>query len=403
MFGISEHRQQRSQARSSAARRRISAWLDSQDRGSGGHKETAGPAGLVLTGPAAVAWATGGIAPPVDRTAAVDLVWAVFTPASAALVTTNVEAARIRAEYDPAAHGFTELAEVPWYSPGGFALAAAELAAAAPSRLASDGHPAFGFDAGDELISLRLALSAAEVDDLAELGHDAAHALQSALTGWQPGERDLDLQARCAALIEAAGADAPVLIVGGDDRLASYRHPMAIGAPVLRLAMVVVVARRHGLHVALTRFASAGPVDRDYAALRARVLAIEDAVLTASAPGASYGDALTALASAYYSSDAIHGWNGHYQGGPIGFAQREFEIAPGQTESRWYTEPIAAGHAIAWNPSLPGGAKAEDTYVIESAGGTVRRLTDAPGWPVEDSDDRRPLDRQTPAILEVST
>lgn len=357
----------------------------------------------MLTGPAAVAWATGGIAPPVDRTAAVDLVWAVFTPASAALVTTNVEAARIRAEYDPAAHGFTELAEVPWYSPGGFALAAAELAAAAPSRLASDGHPAFGFDAGDELISLRLALSAAEVDDLAELGHDAAHALQSALTGWQPGERDLDLQARCAALIEAAGADAPVLIVGGDDRLASYRHPMAIGAPVLRLAMVVVVARRHGLHVALTRFASAGPVDRDYAALRARVLAIEDAVLTASAPGASYGDALAALASAYDSSDAIHGWNGHYQGGPIGFAQREFEIAPGQTESRWYAEPIAAGHAIAWNPSLPGGAKAEDTYVIESAGGTVRRLTDAPGWPVEDSDDRRPLDRQTPAILEVST
>ena len=151
MFGISEHRQQRSQARSSAARQRISAWLDSRDRGS--------PAGLVLTGPAAVAWATGGIAPPVDRTAAVDLVWAVFTPDSSALVTTNVEAARIRAEYDPAAHGFTELVEVPWYSPDGFALAAAELAAAPPSQLASDGHPAFGFDAGDELISLRLALS----------------------------------------------------------------------------------------------------------------------------------------------------------------------------------------------------------------------------------------------------
>jgi Xaa-Pro aminopeptidase len=407
MFGISEHRQQRSRARSSAARRRISAWLESGDRGR---------AGLVLTGPAAVAWATGGTAPPVDRTAAVDLVWAVFTPASAALVTTNVEAARIRAEYDPAAHGFTELVEVPWYSPDGFSLAAAELAAAPPSQLASDGHPAFGFDVGDELISLRLALSEAELDDLAELGHDAAHALQSALREWQPGERDLDLQARCAALIEAAGADAPVLIVGGDARLAGYRHPMAIGAPVRHLAMAVVVARRHGLHVALTRFASAGPVDRDYAALRTRVLAIEDAVLTASVPGASYGDALTALALAYGSSGAIHGWNGHYQGGPIGFAQREFEIAPGQAESRWYAEPIAAGHAIAWNPSLPGGAKAEDTYVIEAAGGTLRgapggrpsgpalrRLTDAPGWPVEQNDDQRPLDRQSPAILEVST
>jgi Xaa-Pro aminopeptidase len=326
----------------------------------------------------------------------VDLVWAVFTPASSALVTTNVEAARIRAEYDPAGHGFTELAEVPWYSPDGFAAAAAELAAVPPGQLASDGHPAFGFDVGDELISLRLALSPPEIDDLAELGHDAAFALQSALAQWQPGERDLDLQARCAALIEASGADAPVLIVGGDDRLASYRHPMAIGAPVHRLAMAVVVARRHGLHVALTRFASNGPAGKEYAALRGRVLAIEDAVLAASVPGAGYGDALTALGSAYDASDAINVWKGHYQGGPIGFAQREFEIAPGQTDSRWHTEPIEAGHAIAWNPSLPGGAKAEDTYVV-GADGDLRRLTDAPGWPAEDSDDRRP------AILEVIT
>jgi Xaa-Pro dipeptidase len=343
-----------------------------------------------------VAWATGGVAPPVDRTASVDLVWAVFTPATAALVTTNVEAARIRAEYDPASHGFTELVEVPWYSPDGFAVAAAELAAAAPGQLASDGHPAFGLDVCDELISLRLALCDEEIEDLADLGHDATHALQSALAGWRPGERDLDVQARCAALIEASGADAPVLIVGGDDRLADYRHPMAAGAPVERLVMAVVVARRHGLHVALTRFASNGPVGEEYTALRERTLAIEDAVLAASVPGSTYGDALTALAAAYDAADAINGWNGHYQGGPIGFAQREFEIAPGQTDSRWHAEPIEAGHAIAWNPSLPGGAKAEDTYVVK-ADGTVRRLTDAPGWPVEESDNQRP------AILEVGT
>src|SRR5262249_44775752 len=159
--------------------------------------------------------------PPVDRTAGVDLVWAVFTRSTAALVTTNVEAARLRAEYDPASHGFTELVDVPWYSPDGFSAAAAELAAAPPTQLASGGHPAFGFDVGDDLVSLRLALSEAEIEDLAELGHDAAHALQSALAQWQPGERDLDIQARCAAMIETAGADAPVLIVGGDDRLAS--------------------------------------------------------------------------------------------------------------------------------------------------------------------------------------
>jgi Xaa-Pro aminopeptidase len=360
--------------------------------------DAAGAAGLVLTGPAAVAWACGGVAPPVDRTAATDLVWAVFTSRGAALVTTNVEADRIRSEYDPAAHGFAELAEVPWYSPDGFVSAAVRLAGSPAASLASDGHPAFGRDASDDLIALRLALSAAEAQDLAELGTDAAHALQAGLVQWRPGERDLDIQARCAAYLEAAGADAPVLIVGGDDRLARYRHPMAAGVPVRRLVMAVVVARRAGLHVALTRFAAARPLEPAYAALRRQVLAVEDAVLAACTPDARYGGALATLASAYAAIGAKDGWMGHYQGGPIGFAQREFEIAPSQTSSRWYREPIRAGHALAWNPSLPGGAKSEDTYLVTESG-QLSLVTDAPGWPTEISGSGN----TRPAVLEVGT
>jgi Xaa-Pro dipeptidase len=357
------------------------------------------PAGVVLTGPATVAWACGGIAPPVDRTAAVDLVWAVVTTGGAWLITTNVEAERIRREYDPAAHGFSDLAEVPWYAPDDFVTVATELAGAPAGRLASDGHPAFGLDCSDDLISLRLALSPGEIGDLSDLGSDAAAAMQDGLAQWQPGERDLDIQARCAAALEERGADAPVLIVGGDDRLERYRHPMAVGAPVRHLAMAVVVARRGGLHVALTRFAISAPLDPGYAALRGRVLAIEDAVLGACVPGATYGAALEALDSAYAAAGAINGWKCHYQGGPVGFAQREFEIAPTQTGSRWFREPIMPGHAVAWNPSLPGGAKAEDTYLI-TASGQVSRITGAPGWPVDDRDGRG---TPRPAVLEVGT
>jgi len=381
----------RSVARAQAAAQRIGAWLTAG--------ETDRPAGLVLTGPAAVAWACGGVAPPVDRTAAVDLAWAVFTPDGAALITICVEADRIRDEYGPAAHGFAELVSVPWQDSAAFVTSAERLAGAPAARLASDGHSAFGLDASDDLVALRLALSAAEQEDLADLGQEAAAALQSALTAWQPGERDLDIQARCAAQLEAAGADAPVLIVGGDDRLERYRHPMAVGAPVRDLVMAVVVARRGGLHVAATRFATAGPLDPCYAGLRRRVLAIEDVVLSACRPGTTYGAALAALDAGYAQAGAPGGWAGHYQGGPIGFAQREFEIAPDQVGSRWYRESIATGHAIAWNPSLPGGAKTEDTYLVAD-GGHLQLVTHAPGWPVEPDDGRQP---PRPAVLEVGT
>ncbi len=356
-------------------------------------------AGLVLTGPAAVAWACGGIAPPVDRTAATDLVWAVFAAGDAWLITTNVEADRVVSEYDASAHGFTDLVQVPWYQPEDFAAAAERLAGAPAERLAADGHPAFGTNVTGDLVALRLALAPAETEDLADLGADAAAALQASLAQWRPGERDLDIQARCAGALEAVGADTPVLIVGGDDRLAAYRHPMAAGVPVRRLVMAVAVARRAGLHVALTRFASAGPADPDYAALRRRVLEIEDATLAACQPGTSYGAVLGAMSAAYAEADAENGWQGHYQGGPIGFAQREFEIAPGQDGSRWFGEAVAAGHAVAWNPSLPGGAKSEDTYLVTS-GGQLTRVTSAPGWPEEHNDGGRP---PRPAVLEVGT
>ena len=352
--------------------------------------------GLVLTRPGPVSWLTGGLPPPVDRSAATDLVWAVISGESATLITTEVEADRIAEEYRPGEHGFTALVAVPWYDPDAFVRAAADVAGAPASALASDGHPAFGPDSSDDLTTLRLALSGPEQDDLRALGADAATALEEALTSWSPGERDLDIQARVAAALEARGADAPVLIVGGDDRVRRYRHPMAAGAPVRHLAMAVVVARRGGLHAAATRFASSGPLSPALASLFDQVRRIEAATLAAGRPGHSYGDVLGALDRGYARAGAERGWAGHYQGGPIGYAQREFEIAPGHGGSRWPAVPVEPGHAVAWNPSLPGGAKAEDTYLVHAGG--LERVTTGPGWPAGEGGHGIP---SRPLVLEV--
>ncbi len=386
MFGATEH-PSNSLGRAKAARARLSDWLDVRE---------ALP-GVVVTSPGAVAWLTGGISPPVDRTAATDLTWAVLTHAGAHLVTTEVEGPRILDEYHPAAHGFDEVVQVPWWDAFAFVRAVEALTETRATQLASDGHPAFGSDVAAELVGLRLALSSPERAAMRTLGRDAAAALQAGLRSWIPGERDLDVQARIAAELEATGADAPVLIVGGDDRVRRYRHPMAAGAPMREIAMAVVVARRDGLHTAATRFASAGPLDPELSELRARVLRIDRDVLATSRPGATYGEVLTALDAGYEREGHVRGWAAHYQGGPIGYAQREFELAPCQTDDARYGTALAAGHAVAWNPSLPGGAKVEDTYVVTERG--VDRMTDADGWPSEPNDEMTPA---RPAVLDVA-
>jgi hypothetical protein len=351
----------------------------------------AGAAGTVLTRPGPVAWASGGMNPPIDRTAALDTVWVVVSEHRYAVMTTDVEHDRIVAELAPTG---VDVVAVPWWDASALARAACAWLDAPARSIASDGHPAFGVDLDHELCRARLALSSAEQDDLRDLGRDAAFAVEEALRVWEPGEPDTAIAARIAAAIERVGADAPVLLVGGDERLARFRHPVANGSRPERTVMAVLVARRGGLHVALSRHATSAP----NAALEASLAAcrrIHRATLAAGHADATYGDALLALDRTYAVEGADGAWREHYQGGPIGYAQREFEIAPCETSSAWWSEAVAPGVALAWNPSLAGGAKDEDTFLV-GAGGSLELVTATGTWPA--ADDLLPA---RPAVLRV--
>lgn len=151
--------------------------------------------------------------------------------------------------------------------------------------------------------------------------------------------------------------------------------------------MAVLVARRHGLHVALTRYVAAGSGDELENGLAA-VRRIHRRALEAAVPGRTFGQLYTGLDEAYREAGHAGAWQDHYQGGPIGYGQREFELAPCQTDSRWWSTPIAAGTAIAINPSLAGGAKDEDTFLVTDSG--LELVTTTNDWPAADGSPWRP-------------
>jgi len=336
-----------------------------------------GLAALVLQGTDGVAWITDGLTNRIEAGNPASAAWVVVTADAAHVITTNVELPRLAAEGGLDAF---ELHGVDWFADG-FASLAEELADAPASSIGG-----LGADVADDVIELRLALTESEQARLAALAVDATAALEGAVREWTPGELDVEVQGRVAAALEAAGAFGACLIVGGDDRVERFRHPLACARPVQRLLMAVVVAERHGLHAAATRFASAGRLTGSVGAARRAAAVVERAVLDASQAGATYGEALTALADGYADVGRPAAWREHYQGGPIGYRQREFEIVPTQVASRWFGAPISPGTALAWNPSVSGGGKCEDTYLVEEDG--LRRLTASEDWPVEE--DGRP-------------
>jgi Xaa-Pro aminopeptidase len=342
---------------------------------------------VVLSGADAVAWVTGGITSPIERGVPVSPLWLVVRTDSVVAVTTNVERPRIEAEA-----GLDSL-EIPvhealWYEPLSLERAALELAGAPRARVGG-----LGADVADDLVEMRLALLPSERERIAALALDATAALEEGLRTWTPGERDFDVQARVSERLERVGAFGACLIVGGDDRVERFRHPLAAGVPMTRLVMAVVVAERAGLHAAATRFACADGLPTSMRAARDAALSVEAATLEACVPGATYGNVVETLARAYAEVGHPGAWEEHYQGGPVGYRQREFELVPTQTRSRWFSVALADGHAVAWNPSVAGGGKVEDTYLVQPRG--LRRLTDTGAWPLHD--DGRP------AVLDVST
>jgi antitoxin VapB len=343
-----------------------------------------GVAGVVLTRPGTVAWAGGAINPPIDRTAGEDVVWIAVAAEAVTVITTDVEGPRIEAELLPPDMG---LVATPWWDSSLMVGAAADALGLAVEEIGADGHAGFGIDLEHDLTRVRLALSAPEQDEIRALGADAAAAVENALRNWRPGDLDTDVAADIVGQLESVGADAPVVLVGGDSRVARFRHPVALGRPIAELVMAVLVARRHGLHVALTRYAAAHGSDALEADLEL-VQRIHRTTLEAARPGQTFGDLYEALDAAYRDAGHAAGWQAHYQGGPIGYAQREFELAPCQTASPWWSVPIAAGTAIAINPSLPGGAKDEDTFLVTDAG--LELITTTNSWPAADGSPWRP-------------
>jgi Xaa-Pro aminopeptidase len=330
---------------------------------------------LVLRRPSSVAWAADGARTHIDVSADTGVAWLVVSRDGTEVVTSRIEAGRLRAEEltDPA----YEWTVLDWVT---------DLATAVPAgeRVGVDGPMAGRRDVSAQLEVARRSLLPEEVERYRALGRDAAEALTAAVADCGPDDTEWQWAARAAAEVTARGADPLVLLVAGAERVRRHRHPLPTAAPAGDLVMVVVCARRHGLFANLTRFVSSGPLTGEQEDAQQRLLRVEAGFLDATRPGQLVRDVFAAGTAAYgeHGFDAEE-WRNHHQGGPTGFLSRDHLATPD------CTEPVEDAQAFAWNPSVPG-LKVEDTVLATPAGPEV--LTLDPAWPLQEVGGRpRPL------------
>ncbi len=156
-----------------------------------------------------------------------------------------------------------------------------------------------------------------------------------------------------------------------------HRHPLPTGARLGAFCLLAATAERDGLYVSLTRIAAFGTPPR---ALEERVRAaaeVDAALLAASRPGRTLGELFDVLASTYAAEGFPEEWRLHHQGGLTGYRGREVFATPGDPTR------LPDACAVAWNPSVTGGGKSEDTALVTADGAEVVSAT--PELPLLDS------------------
>lgn len=223
------------------------------------------------------------------------------------------------------------------------------------------------------LRELRMALGAEDVERYRLAGADAATAFVDALGALDPGLTEYDAVGELAGRLQERGFTTPVLLAGGEARAPVHRHPLPTQARLGRFALLAVTAERHGLYVSMTRIVSFGSPPEELERVVRSSAEVDARVLAESRPGRTLGELFGVLSRAYDEQGFPEEWRKHHQGGLAGYAGREVFATPGD-------ETILPDVcAVAWNPSVTGGGKSEDTVLVTHAG--VEVLTRTPALP----------------------
>ena len=305
--------------------------------------EAAGGGPLVVSTPENVRWLLCGRGRPVDVGSADYAV--VLTDDSAQVVFADIEQSRVDDEERLGELGY-ELAPYRWYE-----------------------RPEALTDTEVDLAPLRRTLCPEEVDRYRATGADAAAGLAEAIARLDSAQTENEAAGELARSTRARDLVARVNLVGGEQRQPVHRHPLPTSAPLGRHALLAVTLERDGLHVSMTRIVSFGrPPERLQELVQASA-EVDAAVIAASKPGRTHGELLDVIAEAYDREGFPEEWRRHHQGGLTGYKGREVFAVPGEPT------PVPPVGVVAWNPSITGGGKSEDTVLVTAEGPEVLTRT----------------------------
>jgi Xaa-Pro aminopeptidase len=327
-----------------------------------------GLAGVLLTTAANFAWLTGGASSTVGTATEMGAASLLVTQDAVVLIADNIERTRLEAEELPDAG--IDYESYPWHAPD---LPGAVARRARGGRVAADTAVPGTEPLAPDFTRLRCSLLPTEIERYRWLGEHVALCMTRACFEARPGLSEHRIAGMLSGDLHAFGITPTLLLVGADERAFRFRHPIPTDRRLQSHLLLAIGARRWGLIASMTRLVHFGPLPDELRRKHDAVVRVDAAFLHATRPGAPVREIFAAGCRAYAEAGYPDEWIHHHQGGPTGYAGRDYRATP-------ETDALVQPHqAFAWNPTIAG-TKSEDTLIATADGPAI--LTATPDLPV---------------------
>jgi len=222
------------------------------------------------------------------------------------------------------------------------------------------------------IASCRYQLTADEVERYRKLGTDAGDALGELVGILSPGETEIEVARKVRNKLSEFNITSVVTLVGADERIEQYRHPVPTTNIWKKTLLIAVCARRGGLIASLSRIICVNDVPAELELRTNGVAKVNAKLQAATMPGAKAADLYNVAASSYAELGFAGEINKHHQGGACGYRTRDWVAHPANNET------VKPNQAFAWNPSITG-TKTEATGIVLK--GRFETMTSTSGFP----------------------
>ncbi|HAF61546.1 MAG TPA: peptidase M24 [Anaerolineaceae bacterium] len=324
---------------------------------------------LLLQRFSSIAWATCGADSHINTAASDGCASLLITPTQRYVFTDTIEAQRLQDEQGLDGQDW-EFIISPWYEKRNSLTEFIR-----DMKVGTDGLFLGGTDISAELAWLRSQLTENEVDRFRTLGKLCAQIMNETMETLQPGMTEYQIAGKLSQIAESYGVQPVINLVGSDERIFQYRHPLPTSKKLDKYCMVILCGRKWGLVCSITRLVHFGPLPDEVKRKSLATALIDAAMIAASRPGKTLADVFRIAQNEYEYAGYAGEWQKHHQGGLAGYEPREITATP------FTLHPVKVNQVFAWNPTITG-AKSEDTILISENENEI--LTEIPGWSYEE-------------------